>query len=88
MIGVIEEAPGREPNPRDIARMVKELRIFKTRIVFAEPQFNPKIAEAIAKETGGKVLFLDPIGAPGNSEKNGYIRLMRYNLFQMERVMR
>jgi len=88
VLGVIEEAPGREPSPRDIARMVKDLKKFKTRIIFAEPQFNPKIAQVIAKEAGGTVLFLDPIGDPKHSEKNGYIRLMRYNLFQMDQAMR
>lgn len=88
VIGVIEEAPGREPSPRDIARMVKELKKFKTRIVFAEPQFNPKIAHALAKEVGGKVLFLDPLGDPNHPEKSSYLKLMRYNLSQMERLMR
>lgn len=88
VIGVIEEAPGREPLPRDITRMVRELKKFKTRIVFAEPQFNPKIAQAIAKEAGAEVLFLNPLGDPQNPEMNGYIRLMRYNLSQMEKAMR
>jgi zinc transport system substrate-binding protein len=88
VVGVIMEAPGREPSPRDIARMVKELKTFKTRIVFAEPQFHPKIVQAIAKEAQAQVLFLDPLGDPENPEKNGYLRLMRYNLTQMEKAMR
>ncbi len=88
VIGVIEEAPGREPSPPEIARMVKELKKFKTRIVFAEPQFNPKIANAIAKEAGGKVLFLDPLGDPNHPEKSSFLKLMRYNLSQMEKLMR
>ncbi len=88
VMGGIEEAPGREPGPRDIARIVKDLKKFQTRIIFAEPQFNPKIAQAIAKEAGGKVLFLDPLGDPQNPEKNGYIQLMRYNLSQMEKALR
>jgi zinc transport system substrate-binding protein len=29
--------------------------------VFAEPQFNPKPAEVITRDIGGKVVFIDPL---------------------------
>lgn len=88
VIGVIEEAPGRELMPRNIAGIVKELRKVRARVVFAEPQFNPAVAEAIAKEAGARVLFLDPIGASNAPDRDTYLKLMRYNLDQMERAMR
>ena len=87
VIGVIEEAPGREPSPAHIAELVKGLKKLNTRVVFAEPQFNPRIAEAIAREAGAKVLFLDPLGAPNAPDKDSYIRLMRYNVDQMRKAM-
>ena len=88
VIGVIEEASGREPSPKDIARIVKELKKVRAPVVFAEPQFNPKIAEAIAQESGARVLFLDPIGDPNSPDKNSYLKLMRYNLAQMAKAMK
>ncbi len=88
VIGVIEEAPGREPAPGDVARIIKYLKKSDIRVVFAEPQFNPKIAEAIAKEANAKVLFLDPIGASNAPDRDTYIKLMRYNLSQMEKAMK
>lgn len=88
VIGVIEKAPGREPAPRDITQIIQGLKKSNIRVVFAEPQFNPKIAEAIAKEVNAKVLFLDPIGAVNMSDRDTYIKLMRYNLLQMENAMR
>lgn len=88
VLGVIEEAPGREPAPGDVARIINELKKSNVRVVFAEPQFNPKIAEAIAKEAGARVLFLDPIGASNAPDRDTYIKLMRYNLYQMERAMK
>ncbi len=88
VIGVIEEAPGREPAPGDVARIIKNLKKSDIRVVFAEPQFNPKIAEAIAKEANAKVLFLDPIGASNAPDRDTYIKLMRYNLSQMEKAMK
>ncbi len=84
--GVIEEAPGKEPTPRHIQHILEEVRRMKTKVVFAEPQFSPRIAEAIAQEAGGRVLMLDPIG--GGKGRETYIDLMKYNLAVMEKAMR
>jgi zinc transport system substrate-binding protein len=84
--GVIEESPGREPSPRHIVRIVKEVKRIGSGVVFAEPQFNPKIAEAVAKEAGARVLYLDPIG--GQKGRETYIEMMRYNISVMESVMK
>ncbi len=88
IVGVIEEAPGREPAPKDISRIVKELKKIRAKAVFAEPQFNPKIAEAVAQEAGAKVLFLDPIGASNAPDRDTYIKLMLYNISRMERALK
>ena len=84
--GVIEEGPGKEPNPKHLTKILQELRRINSRIVFAETQFNPKIAEAIAQEAGAQVLFLDPIGGQKNRET--YIDMMRYNISIMEKAMK
>jgi len=82
----IEEGPGKEPSPKHVARIIETLRRLKTRVIFAEPQFSPKIAETIAKDAGAQVLFLDPIG--GQRDKETYISLMRYNLAIMEKALK
>jgi zinc transport system substrate-binding protein len=83
--GVVEEGPGREPTARHIDRILRELRRLQIRVVFAETQFSPKIAEAIAREAGGRVLMLDPIG--GTKGRQTYIDMMRYNLALMKKAM-
>jgi zinc transport system substrate-binding protein len=84
--GVIEESPGKEPSPKHIANIIREINRIGSRVVFVEPQFNPKIAEAVAKESGARVLFLDPIG--GLKGRETYIDMMRYNITVMESVMK
>lgn len=84
--GVIEEAPGKEPGPKHIARIIKEIRRIGSKVVFVEPQFNPKIAKVIAQDSGAKTLYLDPIGGQKGSET--YIDMMRYNIAVMESVMK
>lgn len=84
--GVIEELPGKEPSPKHVARIVREIKRIGSKVIFAEPQFNPKIAEAIARESGARVLFLDPIG--GQEGRETYIKMMRHNISVMESVMK
>jgi ABC-type Zn uptake system ZnuABC Zn-binding protein ZnuA len=86
--GVIEESPGKEPSPKHIARLAEEVKRTGAHVVFAEPQFSPKIAEVIASEAGAKVLFLDPNGGPGLPGRDTYIGLMRYNLSVLESAMK
>ncbi len=84
--GVIEESPGKEPSPKHIAKIIKEINRIGSRVVFAEPQFNPKIAETVAKESGARVLYLDPIG--GQKGRETYINMMKYNISIMDSVMK
>jgi len=84
--GVIEESPGKEPGPRHIEKIIREIKRIGRKVVFVEPQFNPKIAEVIAKECGAKVVYLDPIG--GQKGRETYIDMMRYNIAIMESVMK
>jgi ABC-type Zn uptake system ZnuABC Zn-binding protein ZnuA len=48
--------------------------------VFTEPQFSAKALDNIARQTGAKVLVLDPLGDPNAPDRGTYQQLMRYNL--------
>jgi len=82
---VIEESPGREPSPADVARIVETAKRIGAKAIFAEPQFSPKAAQAIAEESGAQVLFLDPLGS--SLEDPTYLNLMRYNVAQMAKAL-
>lgn len=84
--GVIEAAPGREPSPGLLRKLVNNIRKFKVQAVFAEPQLSPRAAEVLAREAGVKLLILDPLGGrpPYGSD---YLKLMRHNLAVMQQAM-
>jgi zinc transport system substrate-binding protein len=86
-VGVIEAAPGREPTPRHLKDLVAAIRGYGIKVVFAEPQLNPRVAEVIAREAGVKVLVLDPVGGspPYGSD---YLQLMRHNLAVLDQALR
>jgi len=87
-VGVIEAAPGRNPTPMQIKTIVGLIRRHQIRVVFAEPQLNPKVAEVIAKEADVKMLILDPMGGPELQGRDSYIGLMKYNLNVFQEAMR
>ena len=86
-VGTIEAAPGREPTPRHLQDLVAAIRRYGIKVVFAEPQLNPRVAEVIAQEAGVKVLMLDPIGGPPPYGSD-YLKLMRYNLAALDEALR
>jgi zinc transport system substrate-binding protein len=85
--GVIELSPGREPTPRHLQKIVQAIKKYGLKVVFAEPQLNPRVAEVIAREAGAQVLLIDPVGGrPPYGED--YLKLMRHNLAIMEEAMK
>jgi zinc transport system substrate-binding protein len=86
-VGVIEAAPGREPSPGHLQRLIADIRKFGVKAVFAEPQLSPRVAEVIAQEAGVRVLLLDPLGGrpPYGSD---YLKLMRHNLAVLAQALK
>jgi len=82
---VIECSPGREPSPAEVAQIVETAKRIGAKAIFAELQFSPKAAQAIAEESGAQVLFLDPLGS--SLEDPTYLNLMRYNVAQMAKAL-
>ena len=61
----------KEPGPRYLATIIETARENEIETVFADPNFNPKSAEIVANEIGGKVVPLDPL-------KENYLENMRH----------
>jgi len=78
-IAVVEPFPGKEPSAYEVASIVDRARAAHIHAVLIEPQFNPAVAQQIAREFGGVALVVDPIGGLNIPERNHYIDLMRYN---------
>lgn len=79
-VAVLVESPGKEPPARWLGEVADTMKRLGIDVVFAEPQFNPALAEAVARELGGTVRFLDPLGGEGIPGRDSYLALMRYNL--------
>ncbi|MBX7246031.1 MAG: metal ABC transporter substrate-binding protein [Candidatus Sumerlaeaceae bacterium] len=84
---VIEEYPGKTPSNRYVMNVAKRLRELKLTTVFSEPQFSPRMADILAKEIGGTVDMLDPLGGPGIEGRDSYVAILRFNGAQLVRCL-
>lgn len=90
MVGVVEELPGKEPSASDIAGLLEAIKAEGVTVIFAEPQFSTRAAEAVAESSAGrvKVAVLDPLGNPGDPAVETYLKMMDRNVAVMEEALR
>ena len=89
-VGVIEELPGKEPSAGEISKLIDVIKEQGVEVVFTEPQFNPKAAEAIQSESGAQVVLesLDPLGNFEDPEVSTYIKLIKHVTGVMAEAMK
>ncbi len=78
-VAVIEEFTGKEPSASYLAEVIDKIKQYQVKAIFSEPQFSPKIVQAIAKDLGLKIFSLDPVES-GDLQKESYISKMEKNL--------
>jgi zinc transport system substrate-binding protein len=61
LVQVAIEREGKEPDPREVATLIREAREAGVRVIFVQPQFDPASAELIAREISASVEVLDPL---------------------------
>jgi zinc/manganese transport system substrate-binding protein len=84
--GVATEA---EPSAKDVAAIIAQIRREKIPAVFLENITDPRLMEAIARETGAKIggtLYSDALSAPGGPAGT-YIEMMRHNLRALTKAL-
>lgn len=61
LVQVPIELAGKEPSPKQLARLVAQAKQDKVKVMFVQPQFSNKSAIAIAASIGGTVTAMDPL---------------------------
>ncbi len=61
LVQIAVEIAGQAPSARELARLVEMARAEGVRVVFVQPQFSSRSAEAVAREIGGTVVPIDPL---------------------------
>jgi zinc transport system substrate-binding protein len=83
-------SPEAEPSPRDLERLVDEVRASCATTVFTEPLVSSRVAETVAREAGVSVAELDPIEGLSESRLSAgedYLSVMRENLITLREAL-
>lgn len=91
IVGVIDREPGHEPRAKELAANVDLVRSRGVKAILSEPQYSDKAAQTIARETGARVISVDPV-ATGPSDpteaRGAYLRAMEKNLETLQDALR
>jgi ABC-type Zn uptake system ZnuABC Zn-binding protein ZnuA len=83
----LETEGGAEPSAKQMGALVRLMRREKAGVIISEPQYNAKMPEALAGETGARLIVLSLM--PGTSKKTeAYLTLMRYNVETLVNALR
>jgi zinc transport system substrate-binding protein len=55
------ETGGKSPTPKQLFGLIRKAKADGVRVIFVQPQFDPRSAESVATAIGGKVVPLDPL---------------------------
>ena len=87
VIGYVEPRPGIPPSPAHTLSLMQEMKRQGVRIILVEPYFDLKTPDAIARDTGAKVLVLPP-SVGGVKEATDYIALFDYDIRLLMQAIR
>jgi ABC-type Zn uptake system ZnuABC Zn-binding protein ZnuA len=79
VVGYVEPKPGIPPSPAHTLNLIHEMKRQGIKLILVEPYFDLKTPNAIARETGARVLVMPP-SVGGVKEAADYLRLFDYNV--------
>ena len=88
--GILALEPDVEPSAKDLEKIIETTKNMNIPALFIEPQYSPKAAETIARETGAKIFTLDPVvtGESNEDAADDYINKMKENLNVLKEALK
>ncbi|MBP2654837.1 MAG: ABC-type metal ion transporter, periplasmic subunit [Firmicutes bacterium] len=86
-VAIMGLAPDSEPTPEKLANIIDFCKKHKVKYIFFETLVSPKLSETVARETGAKLLVLNPLESLTVDETNqgkNYITVMQDNLANLK----
>ena len=80
--GDIIQQMGMEPSSTHLAEIARRIKSGRIKVIVSEPQFNQKIVQALADETGARIVVLSPL--PGTVKgTETYLSLLTSNVTKL-----
>jgi zinc transport system substrate-binding protein len=86
IVAVIEPFPGSTPSGAYVQKVLGVLKEKKVPALYSEPQLDPRPAKVLSDEAKIPLGVLDPVG--GGAETDGYAKMLRYDMAQLEKYQK
>ncbi len=80
VIGAVLSSEAQEPSPNELIALVRQVRQQGVRAMFTEPQFNVRLLDQVARETGVRILATYSDAFPADGSIRSYVDMMRRNV--------
>jgi len=90
VIGAIQVSDFEDPTPKDVARLIEQVKASGVKAIFGSEVFPSPVLDQLSKEAG--VAYVDDLrdddlpGAPGEAE-HSYLALMRFDFATMTEAL-
>jgi ABC-type Zn uptake system ZnuABC Zn-binding protein ZnuA len=85
VVGYVEPRPGIPPSPQHTVELIGLMKRDGVKVVLVEPYFDLKTPNAIARDTGAKVVVLMP-SVGGEKEITDYFKLFDYDIAKLKQA--
>ncbi len=85
VVGYVEPRPGIPPSPQHTVELIGLMKRDGVKVVLVEPYFDLKTPNAIARDTGAKVVVLMP-SVGGEKEITDYFKLFDYDIVKLKQA--
>ena len=85
VVGYVEPRPGIPPSPQHTVVLIGMMKRDGVKIIGVEPYFDLKTPNAVARDTGGKVVVLMP-SVGGEKEITDYFKLFDYDIAKLKQA--
>jgi ABC-type Zn uptake system ZnuABC Zn-binding protein ZnuA len=79
VIGAVLSSEAQEPSPNELIALIRQVRQQNVRAIFTEPQFNARLLDQVARETGVRILPTYSDAFPADGSIRSYVDMMRRN---------
>src|SRR5258705_3622606 len=86
VVGYVEPRPGIPPSPQHTVELIQQMKRDNVKVIVVEPYFDLKTPNAVARETGGKVLVLPP-SVGGEKEITDYFQLFDFDISKLKQAV-
>ena len=85
VVGYVEPRPGIPPSPQHTVELISLMKRHGVKVIGVEPYFDLKTPNAVARDTGGKVVVLMP-SVGGEKEITDYFKLFDYDIAKLKQA--